>query len=255
LEEKPFSYILVILLVVGLVVGFVVGAIAIFKPGLLSGGSVSGNTASATSSTATVAATDVPATPTNTVATTAPVTASATPTATATDTSDSTLTQIVAASASAAPTNMPIPTATETAAPIETPLPPNPDRAEFVTDVTVPDGTAFAEGAEFIKTWRLKNVGTTTWTTAYIFEFAGGDPMAQVTRLLLPNAVAPGETIDLSVPMKVPSGLGKKTSLFQLRNAEGVAFGVGPQYNEFIYVEVFVITSEASATSATSATP
>ena len=41
------------------------------------------------------------------------------------------------------------------------------DRAQFVTDVTVPDGTKYDPGATFTKTWRLRNVGTCTWTTAY----------------------------------------------------------------------------------------
>src|SRR5512135_92899 len=34
------------------------------------------------------------------------------------------------------------------------------DAASFVTDVTVPDGTAFNAGDAFTKTWRLKNVGS-----------------------------------------------------------------------------------------------
>ncbi|HGJ66308.1 TPA: hypothetical protein ENS27_13160, partial [bacterium] len=43
--------------------------------------------------------------------------------------------------------------------------------AGFVADVTVPDGTSFAPGAAFIKTWRLKNIGTCTWTGKYGLSF------------------------------------------------------------------------------------
>ena len=41
------------------------------------------------------------------------------------------------------------------------------DMAQFVADVTVPDGTTYAPGAAFTKTWRLKNIGTCTWSTSY----------------------------------------------------------------------------------------
>jgi hypothetical protein len=35
------------------------------------------------------------------------------------------------------------------------------DGSAFVTDVTVPDNTAYLPGASFNKTWRLRNTGTT----------------------------------------------------------------------------------------------
>src|SRR5512143_599465 len=49
------------------------------------------------------------------------------------------------------------------------------DWAQFVADVTIPDGTRFAPSATFQKTWRLKNIGTATWTTAYSLVFDSGD--------------------------------------------------------------------------------
>jgi len=45
------------------------------------------------------------------------------------------------------------------------------DRAEFVDDVTVEDGTVFKPGETFTKTWRLKNTGSCTWTTSYRVVF------------------------------------------------------------------------------------
>src|SRR5512135_3467629 len=48
------------------------------------------------------------------------------------------------------------------------------DRAQFIADVTVPDGTRFSPGAAFTKTWRLKNVGTCTWSTSYTLVFSSG---------------------------------------------------------------------------------
>ena len=39
------------------------------------------------------------------------------------------------------------------------------DWAQFVADVTVPDGARYDPNAAFTKTWRLRNIGTCTWTT------------------------------------------------------------------------------------------
>jgi hypothetical protein len=36
------------------------------------------------------------------------------------------------------------------------------DKLEFVADVSVPDGTTFKPGDTFVKTWKLKNSGTST---------------------------------------------------------------------------------------------
>jgi murein DD-endopeptidase MepM/ murein hydrolase activator NlpD len=41
------------------------------------------------------------------------------------------------------------------------------DDAAFVADVTIPDGTEVVAGVPFIKTWRLRNRGTSTWGAGY----------------------------------------------------------------------------------------
>jgi hypothetical protein len=48
------------------------------------------------------------------------------------------------------------------------------DNADFVTDVTVPDGTVLDPGETFTKTWRLKNAGTCSWTPSYAHVFIWG---------------------------------------------------------------------------------
>src|ERR671924_1340934 len=75
------------------------------------------------------------------------------------------------------------------------------DRAQFVSDVTVPDGTRYDPGATFTKTWRLRNAGTCTWTTSYTMVFDSGTQMGSTTSVAMPSNVAPGQSIDLSVNM------------------------------------------------------
>ena len=70
-------------------------------------------------------------------------------------------------------TNVPpaAPTATQTSQPAPC------DRAQFVGDVTVPDGTEFDPGEDFTKTWRIMNNGSCTWTTSYDAIFYSGEKM------------------------------------------------------------------------------
>src|SRR5690606_11213812 len=49
--------------------------------------------------------------------------------------------------------------------------------ASFVSDVTIPDNTNINLNAGFIKTWRLRNVGSCTWTSSYQIVFDSGDQM------------------------------------------------------------------------------
>jgi len=111
---------------------------------------------------------------------------------------------------------------------ILTPLPSSAcDRAVFIADVTVPDGTVMAANTPFVKTWRLKNNGTCTWTTSYALVFASGDQMGATPTIYLPTSVAPGGTIDLSVTLTAPSIAGTYKGNWTLRNAAGTRFGVG----------------------------
>jgi hypothetical protein len=65
------------------------------------------------------------------------------------------------------------------------------DWAQFIADVTVPDGTTYAPGATFRKTWRLRNIGTCTWTTSYSLVFDSGAQMGAPAAVNFPSNVAP----------------------------------------------------------------
>ena len=101
------------------------------------------------------------------------------------------------------------------------------DQVQFVSDITAPDGATFAPGAAFTKTWRLKNIGTCTWTTAYRLVLAGGDAIGVSGSVKLPASVAPGEMLDISVKLTAPNVSGNYKGLWKLSNASGVQFGIG----------------------------
>ncbi len=128
-----------------------------------------------------------------------------------------------------------------TSLPTATPLPC--DQAAYVKDVTYPDNSEVAAGETFVKTWRLQNAGTCTWTTAYAVVFAGGDRMGAPAAQPLPGSVAPGETVDISLSLTAPEDGGTYRGEFKLRNASNVIFGVGPQNGSFwVQIKVPVAT-------------
>jgi predicted small secreted protein len=98
------------------------------------------------------------------------------------------------------------------------------DKADFVADVTIPDGTALDPNESFTKTWRLRNSGTCSWTPSYTVVFSNGDSMGGPSSQALTGSVNPGQTMDISVNLKAPATDGKYTGYWKLRNAAGVTF-------------------------------
>jgi photosystem II stability/assembly factor-like uncharacterized protein len=114
------------------------------------------------------------------------------------------------------------------------------DKATFVTDVTVPDGTVFSPGAAFTKTWRLKNAGSCAWTTAYKLIYYSGEQMGTSTTVNLPWNVPFDGTVDISVNLVAPSTAGKYRGFWILSNANGQFFGIGSGARDPIWVEINV---------------
>lgn len=114
------------------------------------------------------------------------------------------------------------------------------DWVQFISDVTVPDGTKYEPGATFKKTWRLKNIGTCTWTTSYSLVFDSGAQMGAPASINFPSSVAPGQTIDINVDMTAPNSPGHYIGYWKFKNASGVLFGIGANANKSWWVEINV---------------
>ena len=119
------------------------------------------------------------------------------------------------------------------------------DSAQFVSDLTVPDGSGFAPGAAFTKTWRLLNNGTCTWETTYSLVWVGGDALGGPTAVNLPVSVAPGQMVDISINLTAPGTSGHYKSLWKLNNAGGVQFGIGDTAADPFWVDIHVIETRA----------
>jgi len=144
-----------------------------------------------------------------------------------------TIEALLSATPLVANTDTPLPvTATLTFLPppvlTNTPLPPATSSCnvmQFITDVTIPDGTIMTPGQTFTKTWRLKNVGTCAWTPSYAIAFSDGNAMNGPSTQALVGNVSPGQTIDISVNLTAPASTGDYTGNWKLRDGSGVLFG------------------------------
>ena len=140
------------------------------------------------------------------------------------------------------PTDTPSPTPTATATKGPTPTSAScTNLIKFVEDVTIPDDSEILPGQEFIKTWRLQNTGTCTWTDKYALIFVSGDQMNGSSPLPLTGSTAPGSTLDVSVSLKAPGTTGAYQGFWELRAPDGVSFGTGTNASEPVYVQIKVV--------------
>jgi hypothetical protein len=127
---------------------------------------------------------------------------------------------------------------------------PGADKAQWVADVTVPDGANYQPNATFVKTWRLQNTGSSTWTPTYSLVFVSGAPMTQTTKVPINQEVGPGQTVDVSVNMTAPSDPGNYKGFWKVANDQGAAFEVA------IWVDINVSGTPGAATATgTTGTP
>jgi hypothetical protein len=146
--------------------------------------------------------------------------------------------------AAATVTTAPLPAAT--LAPTTVTNPSACNWAEFVADVNYPDDTVVPAGGSFVKTWRLKNVGSCTWVSNYKMIFVNGDAMGGAGSVQLTNnAVQPGSTVDVSINLKAPASSGTYQGNYKLQSSDGSTFGIGPGSGTVFYVKI-VVESQAA---------
>ena len=111
--------------------------------------------------------------------------------------------------------------------------------AQFITDVTIPDGTLMAPSESFNKKWRIKNIGTCTWT-GFSMVFDSGDAMSGPATKAI-STLNPGQEIDLDVDLKAPVTPGSYRGYWRINTNAGVLVPIvnGSQGKSF-YVDIKV---------------
>lgn len=147
-------------------------------------------------------------------------------------------------------TSTPPPVSTNTLAATATS---NCNLAQFITDVTIPDGTIMTPSQTFTKKWRIKNIGSCAWN-GYSLVFDSGDSMGgPATKAIA--AVNPGQEVDLEVDLTAPATTGTYRGYWRITTNGNVLVPVvnGNQGKSF-YVDIKVqTTATATNTSAPAA--
>ena len=102
------------------------------------------------------------------------------------------------------------------------------DNNVFEGDVTVPDGTVFKPGVDFVKTWAVRNTGTCTWDEGYKLIFYAGDKAIDPYDFEFKKGsdfVSPGEGINFSFKLTAPLAPGDYQGHWKMQNDQGQWFG------------------------------
>jgi Ig-like domain from next to BRCA1 gene len=113
------------------------------------------------------------------------------------------------------------------------------NKAQFVADVTIPDGTQLPPNTSFTKVWRIRNIGDCTWDSSYRFVFISGEKMS-AANINLPQVAAPGETVDVAVNFMTPTKPAFYKSNWMLEGG-GDVFGGGSNGDQPFWVLVEVV--------------
>ena len=117
-------------------------------------------------------------------------------------------------------------------------------------DETIPDGTVINIGQSFTKEWLIYNSGTCTWDTTYSFVFTGGDQMGAPASIPLTASVAPGHSLQISIPMTADSSpIPETAGNWRMQN------GNGDQFGTYLTVKIQVVNPNTATPTSITATP
>ena len=125
-------------------------------------------------------------------------------------------------------TNTPVPTATT-----------NCNVAQFITDVTIPDGTVMTPSQAFTKKWRIKNIGSCSWS-GFSMAFDSGESMGGPATKAI-GALGPGQEIDLELNLTAPATPGNYRSYWRINTNSNVLVPIVNGYQgKSFYVDIKV---------------
>jgi len=111
-------------------------------------------------------------------------------------------------------------------------------RANFEIE-TIPDGTQMYVGKVFTKMWRVKNVGSCTWTPNFAAVWVQGELFsAEAVTAFTDINIYPGEYAMIEIDMVAPGPAGHYKGYWMLRSDDGRLFGVGSRGTEWLWVDI-----------------
>lgn len=114
------------------------------------------------------------------------------------------------------------------------------DIALLLGTLSMEEGSWVYASEQFHVTWRIRNIGETTWDDTYSLVFGGGEAFGQDLSIPLSIQASPGDIIDLTLVLTAPEMTGLYRSEWWLVAPDGTPFGVGYKEQEPLIVEVNV---------------
>ncbi|KAL5005842.1 hypothetical protein ScPMuIL_017000 [Solemya velum] len=109
-------------------------------------------------------------------------------------------------------------------------------KAEFLYDVTIPDHTIVQPGTKMQKIWRMKNVGSATWSDITQLRLMWGNIPATKTEVPVPH-LRPDEEGDVVAELVAPLEPGKYHSHWKM-------FDAGMQFGHRVWCAIIVVPRE-----------
>jgi hypothetical protein len=95
----------------------------------------------------------------------------------------------------------------------------------FVRDANVEDGSYIEAGASFLKSWTLRNNGSSVWPTATRLVYIGGNLGPATDSVNHVPLALPGMSVDGSVIITAPTQAGHYRGYYRLSTSSGQHFG------------------------------
>lgn len=111
----------------------------------------------------------------------------------------------------------------------------------FVSNISVKDGSQLNPGQKFVKIWKMRNEGSSSWPENCRLSFVGGDKLSSTDATVVPPLL-PGEDLEIAVEMVAPTKPGRYVSYWRLTQPDGTRFG------QRIWVDI-IVSEETQAPS------
>jgi hypothetical protein len=120
----------------------------------------------------------------------------------------------------------------------------HPPQAKFVSDVTLADGCVVRPGELLNKTWRVRNSGSERWPPGTRISHVGGDSFGGPLNGVEVPLAAPGEAVNVSVPLVMPYQPGRYTSYWRMMTPHPTSAKFGHRFWVMVNVVPPIMTPQ-----------
>lgn len=104
------------------------------------------------------------------------------------------------------------------------------DCAKYLGVETIPDGTVLQAGGKTVKSWRIRNCGSSTWSGYKLVRVYGEGGNSAERKQIMPESfelppLIPNQIGDILLPINIPATPGHYRLFVELANRDGYRFG------------------------------